>query len=182
METYDLVIGIDPGVNGGIALWQKGAALNPLVWRMPRDVKELGKLLDWVKEISKHPIVFLEKVNLRHDDVADPGKAFRVQKLLADHQRLKDVIEFHGVTYVLVHPMSWMSYLHLRKPGEEKKERKNRLKEAAQFYYPRIKATLWNADAMLIMHFGRLKLRDDMEWVQNNIPREIKEQEADKLF
>lgn len=179
--NYDCVLGIDPGVNGGLSVWKAGALVKTI--RMPRELSELTKFFEYIKEISARPIVFLEKVNLRPDDITDnPGKAFRVQKLLADHQRLKDIIEFSGIPYVLVHPMSWMSYLHLRKQGEEKKERKNRLKEAAAFYYPAVKATLWNADALLIMHFGRLKLRDDPKWIKQNIPKEIRNRMDEKLF
>lgn len=181
VEDYDCVIGIDPGVNGGLAIWRPGVVTQ--VVRMPRELTELGKFLDYIKSITKRQIVFLEKVNLRPDDVAgNPGKAFRIQRLLADNQRLKDIIEFSGVPYVLVHPMSWMSYLHVRKAGDDKKERKNRFKEAAAFYYPAAKITLWSADALLIMHFGRLKLRDDPKWVKQNIPKEVRNRFKNELF
>jgi hypothetical protein len=181
METdYDCVMGIDPGVNGGIAIWRAGAMVRAI--KMPRELSDITKLFDYEKSVSKRQIVFIEKVNLRPDDVDSPGKAFRVQRMLADHQRLKDLIEFAGIPYVLVHPMSWMSYLHLRKKGEEKKERKNRLKEAAGYYYPFVRTSLWNADALLIMHFGRLKLRDDPKWVKQNIPKDIIHRIPEKLF
>ena len=67
-----------------------------------------------------------------------------------------------------------MRALQIReKKTEEKTERKNRYKDAAQHYYPEIKATLWNADAVLLMHFGRLKKQNDPKWIIQNLPSDI---------
>mgnify|MGYP000030047758 FL=1 len=86
---------------------------------------------------------------------------------------LKDYFEIEDIPYIQVHPMTWQSTLKLRKQDEEKTERKNRYKRAAQHYYPTIKATLWNADALLIMHAGRLKLQNDPDWVRQNLPNRV---------
>lgn len=146
---------------------------------MPKDIADLQQYFQHIKDISVNPIIFLEKVQLRADDIKDnPGKAFRIQNMLMDFQRLKDYIEIVGIPYVLVHPMSWQATLKLRKQGEEKKDRKNRYKSVAEYYYPNVKATLWNADAILIMHSGRVKLEYDPTWVKQNLPK----READKLF
>ena len=170
---FDCICGIDPGSNGGIAVWRPNQPLQTI--KMPKDLSELRGYLQYIKEISKSPIVFLEKVQLRADDVKDnPGKAFRIQQLLLAFQRLKDFIEVEGIPYVLFHPISWQSTLHLRKQGESKQERKNRYKEAAEYYYPGLEATLWNADAVLIMHAGRVKLKKDPNWVMANLPTYVK--------
>ena len=146
---FDCIIGCDPGANGGIAVWRPNQNVKTI--RMPKDLQEL-----------------------RADDIKDnPGKAFRIQQLLMNFQKLKDFIEVEGVPYVLVHPISWQSYLKLRKQTEDKTERKNRYKEAAQHYYPEIKATLWNADAVLLMHFGRLKKQKEPLWIVQNLPSDI---------
>lgn len=170
--NFDCIIGIDPGANGGIATWRPNQNVKTI--RMPKDLQELREYLQYIKSISKSPIIFLEKVQLRADDIKDnPGKAFRIQQLLMNFQKLKDFIEVEGVPYVLVHPISWQSYLKLRKQTEEKTERKNRYKEAAQHYYPEVKATLWNADAVLLMHFGRLKKQKEPLWIVQNLPSDI---------
>lgn len=175
METdfnFDAVIGVDPGANGGIALYRPGN--NVKVIRMPKNIADIREFLQYVKEIAKQPIIFIEKVQLRSDDVnANPGKAFRIQQLLSAFQQLKDYFEIEDIPYIQVHPMTWQSTLKLRKQGEEKTERKNRYKRAAQHYYPIIKATLWNADALLIMHAGRLKLQNDPDWVRQNLPNRV---------
>lgn len=168
---FDCVIGIDPGKQGGIAEYRKGQVK---VMKMPRELEDIRKYLKYIKSISKNPIVFLEKVQLRCDDVhGNPGKAFRIEQLLLDSQKLKDYIYVEGIPYCLVHPLSWQHFLKLVKKGEEKKERKNRYKEAAAHYYPGIKPTLWNADALLIMHFGRLKIANEPEWVTSNLPSSV---------
>lgn len=181
--NFDCVIGIDPGSNGGIVTWRPNAKLQAI--KMPKDLSEIREYLQYIKSISERPIVFLEKVQLRADDVKDnPGKAFRIQQLLMSFQQLKDFISVENIPYVQVHPVSWQSYLKLKKQNEEKTERKNRYKQAAAHYYPEIKPTLWNADAVLIMHFGRLKLRNEPQWVRENLPSKAvdKAQRENKLF
>lgn len=167
--VYDCIIGIDPGANGGIAIWRKDAPVKTV--KMPRNLIDIRYLLQYIKSISISAIIFLEKVQLRSDDIKDnPGKAFRIQQLLMAFRQLKDYIAVEEVPYVLVHPISWQSYLKLRKQKEEKTERKNRYKDAAAYYYPGVKTTLWNADAILLMHFGRLKCRNEPKWVEDNLP------------
>ena len=76
--------------------------------------------------------------------------------------------------------MTWQTKLKLRIRGEkvEKAERKRRYQEKAASCYPEIKVTLWNADALLLMHFGRWALVNDSKWVKANLP----EREYQKLF
>lgn len=168
---FDCIIGIDPGSNGGIATWVPGAKVKTI--KMPRNIADIREYLRYIKDISSRPIIFLEKMQLRMDDIDSPGKAFRIQQLLASFQQLKDYISVEDVPYILVHPMSWQAYLKLRKEKEEKKDRKNRYKQAAEHYYPEVKATLWNADAILLMHFGRLKIKNEPKWIRQNLPSEV---------
>lgn len=177
------VIGIDPGSNGGIAVFIAGQ--NTKVLKMPKDITELRDFFAYYNENFK-PIVFLEKLSVRPDDVivqgdrAAMGKLYRVQKMMANFEHLKALIETAGIPYVLVHPLSWQTKLKLRLRGqhEEKADRKRRYKEAAAQYYPGVDVTLWNADAMLLMHFGRWALVNEPKWVKANLP----EREYQKLF
>lgn len=173
-DSTDCIIGIDPGSNGGIATWRPEHPV--LTSKMPKDLNDLKEYLQYVKGVCAQPIVFLEKVQLRTDDIKDnPGKAFRIQQLLMQFQKLKDYIEVENVPYVMIHPMSWQTTLKLRtQKTETKTERKNRYKAAAEHYYPGLKATLWNADAVLIMHAGRYKLQNEPDWVLANLPAYIK--------
>lgn len=174
------IMGIDPGAQGGIAVYIDGMDVKR--HKMPKDNEELRDLLNYYRT-NFNCLAFLEKLCLRPDDVSvdggkkNMGKAFRMQKMLANFEHLKAVLEIIGMPYVLVHPMSWQSRLGLRIKGEEKKERKARYKEEAEKLYGG-NVTLWNADALLIMHFGRHILKNDVKWLLKNLT----EREHGKLF
>lgn len=169
----DCVIGIDPGSNGAVFVWRHQ---KPIIVRNMLDAADLKVFLASVKATCT-PIVFLEKLQLRHDDAQTPGKMFRIQELLANYERLKLTLEDLGIVYVLVHPMTWQSKLKLRikGSGESLKDRKNRFKELAGKYYPTLKPTLKNADAALIATFGRWVLKNQPNWVAENIPKAAKQ-------
>lgn len=182
--NINCVIGIDPGANGGIAVFIPGD--HPKVVKMPKDVTELADFLQYYAATYK-PIVFLEKLSVRPDDVEimpdgkpNMGKMYRIQKLMGNYEHLKAIIETSGIPYVMVHPMRWMNTLKLRVKGlkEEKAERKRRYAEKAAQLYPTVKITLWNSDAILIMHFGRYMLANEIKWVMANLPQK----EQYKLF
>ena len=178
-----VIIGVDPGSQGGLAVFIPGQ--NPKVIKMPKDIRELADFFAYYKENYK-PIVFLEKLSVRPDDVmvqgdkAAMGKMYRIQKMLGNFEHLKAIIETAGIPYVMVHPASWQTKLKLRVRGvhEEKAERKKRYQEHAAKLYPGVKVTLWNADALLLMHFGRWVLVNNPKWVKEQLP----EREYQKLF
>ena len=174
--VIDCIIGIDPGKSGGIAVWRPKKKVE--VIKMPADLFELSQWFEYMKGVCK-PLVFVEKVQLRPDDVNDnPGKAFRVQKLLSEFEKLKTIITMCGIPFVLAHPLKWQNELKLRIKGEEKPERKKRIQRAAAECYKDVKVTLWNADALMIMHFGRYMLQNNLRWVLENLPKQMN----NKLF
>ena len=181
--TINCVIGIDPGAAGGIAVFIPGQLTKAI--KMPKDISELAELFAYYAENYK-PIVFLEKLSVRPDDIttdgdrANMGKLYRIQKMMANFEHLKALIESSGIPYVMVHPASWQTKLKLRVRGvhEEKTERKHRYQDHAGKLYPGINVTLWNADALLIMHFGRWALVNEPNWVKSNLPA----REYQKLF
>lgn len=177
------VIGIDPGANGGLAVFIPGDKVK--VVKMPKDLMDLRDFFAYYAETYK-PIIFLEKLTVRPDDItpdasgkANMGKLYRIQRMMANFEHLKALIETAGIPYVLTHPLTWQTKLKLRVKGqkEEKAERKKRYQEKAGSLYP-VKVTLWNADALLIMHFGRWALVNEPSWVKANLP----EREHSKLF
>lgn len=176
----DCIIGLDPGANGGIVKWRPNEKITAI--RMPKDLTELRNYLEYLKTICS-PIVFLEKLSVRPDDITsgvdgiNMGKLYRIQKMLANYEQLKATIAVCDVPFVMVHPMKWQNELKLRakttRKKEEKNERKRRYKEIAGNLYPELKPTLWNADATLIMHFGRYILRNNLNWVRENLPAKM---------
>ena len=177
------VVGIDPGALGGLAVFVPGQKTK--VAKMPKDVRDLAEFFAYYKE-NYNPIVFLEKLSVRPDDVtaqdskANMGKLFRIQKMMANYEHLKAIIETAGIPYVMVAPMTWQTKLKLRVHGEkmEKAERKRRYAESAAKWYPEVKVSLWNSDALCILQFGRWALANDMKWVKEQLPQ----REYDKLF
>ena len=147
----DCVIGIDPGKQGGIAIYTKEDGMVRTV-KMPEDINELDALFAYYKE-NYRPVAFLEKLNLHRDDTQTPGKVFGIEKLLQNHAQLRTVLELSGIPFAMVHPLSWENRLGLRVRGlrEEKAKRKRRYRDMAAKLYPGNKVTLWNADALLII-------------------------------
>lgn len=171
-----IVIGIDPGANGGIAIWDNETGL-ARVAKMPKDITDLRGLLEYYRDdVAGNPVVFLEKLSVRPDDIAveggkpNMGKLFRIQKMMAAFEQLKATIEIMDVPYIMVHPMTWQSKLDIRQKGEEKPARKKRYAQLAANWYPNIKTTLWNADALLIMRFGIFALEHEPKWIAANLP------------
>lgn len=60
------VIGVDPGGNGGIAVFIPGDSVKTV--KMPKDLTDLRDFFAYYVETYK-PIVFLEKLTVRPDDI-----------------------------------------------------------------------------------------------------------------
>lgn len=183
LPKIDCIIGIDPGANGGIAVWRPNSISTAV--KMPQDITSLRDYLLSIKDMSVNPIAFLEKVSIRPDDVmiangtANMGKVYRIQSMMRGYEEIKAMLTLLDIPFVMVHPMKWQSALKLRgEKGETKAERKNRYKSIAAKMYPEIKPTLWSADATLIMQYGRWAIVNDPNWVRENLPTTLK----DRLF
>lgn len=176
----DCIVGIDPGSNGGIVTWRPNQNIKAV--QMPKDLTDLKDYLSYLKPICS-PLVFLEKLSVRPDDImpgadgVNMGKLYRIQKMMANYEQLKAIISVCDIPFVMVHPMKWQNELKLRvkatRKKEDKSERKRRYKEIAGNLYPELKPTLWNADATLIMHFGRYILQNNPQWVRDNLPSKV---------
>lgn len=177
------IIGIDPGANGGIAVYLPGTSAK--VVKMPKNDLDLRDFFGYYSEWYS-PIVFLEKLSVRPDDIvmqgekAGMGKIYRIQKMMANYEHLKAIIETSGIPFVMVHPMTWQTKLCLRAEtkGYEKSARKQYYRNVAAQLYPEVNVTLWNADALLIMHFGRYACANMQNWVREQLPK----QEYQKLM
>jgi len=174
---YSKIIGIDPGATGAIAILSKsGIGVKP----MPR-IKELQELL---REQAEYvPICFVEFVSAWTGDTDpkakdyNPGKQFGIQKLKVNYTEIISSLTYIGIDYVVVHPKTWQAYLKLNFKGKSKPYRKKKYKEAAAIYWPGATNTLWSADALCIVQFGRLKLLNDMEYINEKLIRGLTKKE-----
>lgn len=179
------VVGIDPGANGGIVVYRPNHLTKAI--RMPRELMELKEFFLYMKDVCT-PLVFLEKLTVRPDDVSidnnnpeqarvNMGKMYRIQTMIQNYERLKAILGFCDVPFVMVNPLKWQNDLKLREKirgrKEDKAARKKRYKDVAQKLYPELDITLWNADATLIMHFGRYVIMNNQDWIKQNLPSNL---------
>lgn len=121
------VVGIDPGSNGGIVTWRPNQNIKAI--QMPKDLTDLRNYLEYLKTICS-PIVFLEKLSVRPDDVTpgadgvNMGKLYRIQKMMANFEQLKAIISVCDIPFVMVHPMKWQNELKLRAKTTQKKKKR----------------------------------------------------------
>lgn len=175
----DCIIGIDPESRWGIVVWRPNH--NATAIKMPKDINEIRDFLNYYKEICT-PIVFLEKLSVRPDDVtvgdagANMGKLYRIQKMLQNFEHLKAIITVAEIPFVLVNAMKWQNDLKLRikvkGKKEEKADRKRRLgycREIIPGNYPGVLECGRNVNnALWTVHFTK-----QPRWVLENLPQQM---------
>jgi len=162
-------ISIDPGSNGGIAIWKKDRLEH--VVKMPKVLSDLNRYFDYVRENNDNVIVFIEKVQMFASDSDDEnkGKHFRIQNLLKNHSEIIALITYYGFQYVNVFPISWQSSLGFKTKGVDKTTRKNLYKMYARKEFPSTEVSLWNSDALCILKFGLMKAETDYNWISERL-------------
>lgn len=147
-----VIIGIDPGFAGGIAVYD-GAKIT--THNMPETYPDIFILLSDIKEEHKG-----DEVQAVMEDVGHgmPGQSSKATAVFARHNgHLEMALYALGIRTIKVTPQKWQkSYSNSlgRSRDCEKKDWKNKLKGLAQQMFPGEKVTLKNADAMLIACYG----------------------------
>jgi len=144
-----IIIGIDPGVNGGIAYYMP---INREVYAisMPDKIEDFDKCFSHVLSNS---IVYIEDVP---PFVGVNRPAARIFKLAKNYGIILGVLTALEIEYKLVRPMVWMKAIGAgkRKDFENDNKWKNHLKKLATDYFPNSRPTLKTADALLILEYG----------------------------
>lgn len=176
----EMIVGIDPGVTGGIAINDKG---KHSVHKMPGTINEIDGLLRYCQSISSSMLVIIEDVRIYPGDMSQEGKAYgrmlRMQKLMNQYSEMKSAMKLAGIPYKKVQPSSWQKYLNLRPDGWKKMtsgQRKNVYRKFAQANFQK-KVILSVADSVCLMIYGQRRLKYDPDFV-NELPKEL----TDKLF
>jgi hypothetical protein len=168
-----VVLGIDPGVSGGLAAIDGDRAE---AVKMPETCAEIRDAL--ARLIGSGPAVaFIEDVHSMPDDAAKAAGTF-----LRNVGQLEMCLCCLGIRLERVSPQKWQKGLTLARPeigkrpkrepgeaeenfkarkkiwtrlrGQAKTERKNALKRIAAERFPQVKVTLAKADALLIADYG----------------------------
>ena len=144
------VLGIDPGVSGGIACWRRD---EPMI-ALPMPETE-GDQIELIRKlvILDNAVVFLEQVG-GFTGKGQPGSA--MFKFGRSFGFTLGVLQTLGVRVELVRPQTWQKPFGLGTASNcaTRREWKNKLKACAQRLYPALKPTLSTADAILILEYG----------------------------
>lgn len=148
------IIGIDPGLSGGIAvLGTDGNVVD--VCKMPPTPNDI---LDYLRNHCCHNmsnadvVCYMEKVGM-----GMPGQSSKATATLARHcGHLEMALLSLGISTNDVTPNKWEKFYQLGSSrGHSKTEWKNKLKAKAQQLFPGEKVTLAVCDALLIAEYGR---------------------------
>jgi len=150
IHCYTTIIGIDPGLSGGIACWMEDKPLT--AFKTPPTE---GDLLDLLKTliVPGKTIAFVEEVG-GFAGKQQPGSA--MFKFGRNFGFTLGVLQSLQARIELVRPQKWQKPLSLGTAAScaSRTEWKNKLKACAQRLYPSLKPTLATADALLILDYG----------------------------
>lgn len=144
------IIGIDPGASGGITAQYGNGDL--VVRKMPetcRDILDLLEELTQQDEKLSDLLCIIENVGGYR-----PGNSGPAACKFARHcGHLEMALIAAEIPYIYVAPSVWMRAV-LKTVPKDKKERKLKIKQDMQRRFPKVKVTLWNADALGMMVYG----------------------------
>ena len=138
-------IGIDPGINGGIAIIYNDAYT---VQKCPNTIQEMADMLIALKDHAPNLPMYciIEKVH------SMPGNSGRSMFTFGcNYGQWLGILATLRIPYTEVIPNKWMKHYGTMK--RDKKDRKNHIKHLAQQRYPDVKITLATSDAMLIANY-----------------------------
>lgn len=137
-----MVIGIDPGVSGGVAVLARDGRVSHVA-KMPETDRDLLELLQpYAMGDSR---AFLELIHAMPKNGSQ--SAFKMGQ---SDGRLRFALTALQIPYVAVTPLKWQNAMQCRTKGD-----KNVSKARAQALFPSLKITHAIADALLIAEYGR---------------------------
>lgn len=148
----DIIIGIDPGVSGGIVTL--GISNAPILLEsMPNTESGILAAIRSLDVVDQPIVVFIEWI---HPAIQGIGKS-SMSKLYGNYKACRMAVKAVGHRLEEIKPRDWQRGLGIpkRKESETATEWKNRLKDRAKEIYPCAKVTLKTCDALLIAEYGR---------------------------
>ncbi len=138
------LLSIDPGLSGALALHDGTLEKIDRVkyWIMPDTAQELAKILYENKDGIEH--AWLEKVH------SFPGQGVSsTWKFAQNYGIIMGILGALQIPYESISPQKWQQSMGLF--SKDKITRKRQIKERAQAYYPHLRVTLKNADALAML-------------------------------
>ena len=145
-----LIVAIDPGVSGGIAIGVDSPVLHP----MPETVHDLAELIRCAKDSADYPVE--AHVELVGGFIGKAQPASRAFVFGQSYGQALGVLAALEIPTHLVRPQKWQALLAVgNSRGCAKKHIwKGRLRDHAQRLFPTQKVTLKTADAALIWYLA----------------------------
>ena len=146
-----LYIGIDPGVNGGIAWMKSGEDPAAEAVKMPGTIKDLRTVIADLHSSNVVCSCALEEVGPR------PGQGVKSMFTFGRvYGQAETAIVCHGIALERVLPTKWQKYFGLiTGKGVSKTKKKNKHKALAQELWPDIEMNHYITDALLICEWWR---------------------------
>jgi hypothetical protein len=147
------IIGIDPGVGGGLA-FMDAASREVVVAKMPETDHELLNLLR-IRAARGGAFAYLETVHAMPPTIRGKkvGGSVGNFKLGQQDGRLCMALTAAGIPYDRVAPLKWQTLLQCRTGGDKKIS-----KARAAELFPELAVTHAIADALLLAEYGRRQL------------------------
>jgi hypothetical protein len=166
-DSYKLILGIDPGKGGGIAVidHKKGAS----AMKFPKELEVLSAMMETFIQGYKAKDIHVMIEHVHSFPTDSRPAAFSFGRNLGHWEGILSTYELEINT---VAPRKWQ--LHYDIPTiKDKYERKRWLKEIAQRMFPSIKVTLNICDALLIANYAK-----EMQYYRQN--KEIRNGQSNK--
>ena len=149
MASHDMarfVMGIDPGVSGGLAWVDDSGEVHACA--IPDTRKDLSHLLRTLN--GQRGLTLVEKVgtHVKGNNASSSVTFGRVC------ERVEMGLDCHDYRWDHVQPTVWMRFLLKGAPPKDHTARKNAIKAVVQRLYPTIKVTLKTADALGILTYA----------------------------
>jgi hypothetical protein len=144
------IIGIDPGVNGGIA-WITGG--KPCVEKMPDTLQDLWDLIQDIRAAASPPLGVGETKAIAYLEQVHSSPQMGVVSAFTfgnGFGHLEMALTAAGIPFTRVRPQVWQKELGCMTKGD-----KNISKRKAQELFPSMKVNHYIADALLIAEYGR---------------------------
>lgn len=171
-----MIIAIDPGIKGGIAMKMNNGIVH--AWKMPNTV---GGMNEWFsfnlslataqeledfkmknpgEGLPPQPVCYLEKVHSMPKQ-----RPTAIWTFAENYGALKALLLAYGISRVDVEPKTWQKAIGATREAVPKgatpsvkerikREAKKRIKEIVEAKYPQIKVTLETADALGILMYA----------------------------
>lgn len=148
-----LILAIDPGANGAIAMMCDCHRGNPVCIKMPTERQELREVLSGITATATlshgRVVAYVEHIATAAFGDKSPATISTLNRHVGHLEMALDVAD---IKFNEVHPRTWQKTIGPLPKDYQERKRATRDKMADAFPYNKV--TLWSADALAILHWA----------------------------